>query len=147
VVDFPQGIHCTLPVPYDWKAISTILQSYFLSHSPNFKLKEQALEMELGDESNRDFYNGAIKVSYKVQQPEPKENFIRLTVELENEKEKRETLKLNLPLSQFDFHFFNKELSSSEQAMMERWVNQNLSMKVITKEGKPALRATWYLAP
>jgi hypothetical protein len=147
VVDFAEGIHCTLPIPYDWKTVSSILQSYFLSHSPNFKLKEQALEMELGDDANPGFYTGSVKVSYKVHQPELKDNFIRIAVEFENEKGQTDRLKLNLPLSQFDFHFFNGELSSSEQSMIERWVNQNLSMKVITKAGKPILRASWFVAP
>lgn len=147
VVDFNYGIHCTLPIPYDWKALSTILQSYVLSHSPNFKLKEESLEMELGDETNKDFYKGPLKVSYHVQQPEAKDSIVRIGVEFENEKGKTDSLKLNLPLSQFDFHFYNKELSPSEQAMMERWVNQNLAMKVIDKNGRPTLRATWVVAP
>jgi hypothetical protein len=147
VVDFNYGIHCTVPIPYDWKAVSTILQAYFLSHSPGFKLKEQSLEMELGDESNKDFFKGPVKVHFKAQKPEPKEAFVRLAVEFENEKSKTDSMKLNLPLSQFDFHFFNRELSVSEQAMIERWVNQNLSLRVIDSGGKPTLKATWSVAP
>jgi hypothetical protein len=107
--------------------------------------------MELGDDGNQEFYggvvNGSVKVTYKVRPPEPKDSFIRLAVEFENEKGKTDSLKLNLPLSQFDFHFLNAELSSSEQAMMVRWLYQNLSMKVIRKDGKPTLRATWVVAP
>lgn len=147
VVDFAQGVHCTLPIPYDWKAVSSILQSYFLSHSPNFKLKEQSLEMALGDDGNQAFYKGAVKVSYKIHQPGLKDKFIRIAVEFENEKGKTDSLKLNLPLSQFDFRFLNAKLSPSEQAMIERWANQNLSLRVISKEGKPMLRVSWFVAP
>lgn len=147
VVDFTHGIHCTLPIPYDWRAMSSIMQSYFLSHSPNFKLKEQTLELELGDEINRDFYRGDIKVTYKLQPMESKDSFVRIAVEFENAKGKTDSMKLNLPLSQFDFNFFNEKLSASEQEMMIRWVNQNLSMKVVEQGGKPMLRATWFVAP
>lgn len=147
VVDFNYGIHCTLPIPYDWKAISSVLQSYFLSHSPGFKLREQSLEMELGDEGNPEFYKGPLKVGFKVQRPEPKDAFVRIGVEFENSKGKTDTMKLNLPLSQFDFRFLNPELSVSEQAMVERWVNQNLTLKVIEQAGKPVLKAAWSVAP
>lgn len=147
VVDFTYGIHCTLPIPYDWKAISTVLQSYFMSHSPGFKVKEQSLDMELGDDGNREFFKGPVKVSFKTQKPAPKDAFVRVAVEFENDKGKTDSMKLNLPLSQFDFHFFNPELSFSEQAMIERWVNQNLNLKVLEQGGKPVLRATWTVAP
>jgi len=147
VVDFNDGIHCTLPIPYDWKVVSSVLQSYFLSHSPNFKLKEQSLDMELGDDSNKDFFKGDLKVRFKAQPLSAKDSFVSLAVEIENDKGKTDSLKLNLPLSQFDFHFFNPELSESEQEMMVRWVNQNMIMKVVDVGGKPTLRATWFVAP
>lgn len=146
VVDFPYGIHCTLPIPYDWKAISTLLQSYVLSHSTNFQLNERSLEIELGDDSNQEFYNGPLKLSYKIHRPEPKDSFIRIATEFENNQGKTDSLKLNLPLSQFDFHFFNTELSESEQSMIERWANQNLSVRFITKNGKPTLKVSWPVA-
>ncbi|WP_413289972.1 hypothetical protein [Bdellovibrio sp. HCB337] len=147
VVDFNYGVHCTLPIPYDWKAVSTILQSYVLSHTPQFQLKEQALEMELGDESNREFYNSPLKVSYKIQRPEAKDSFVKIAVDFENEKGKTDSLKLNLPLSQFDFHFFNTELSEAERSMVERWANHNISVKTLSKNGKPLLRVAWSTAP
>lgn len=147
VVDFEHGIHCTLPVSYDWKAISTLLQSYVLSHSPNFKLREQSLELELGDESSREFYKDPLVLNYRVQKPKPTENFARVAVEFENKKGQTESLKLNLPLAQFDFHFFNGEMSESEQAMVQRWMNQNLSLKLLSRgEQRPVLKVSWPLA-
>lgn len=146
VVDFGHGIHCTLPVPYDWKAISTLLQSYVLSHAPGFKTQNQILEMEVGDETNQDFYKSSVKVSYKIEPPEAKESFIRIAVEFENEKGNNEDLKMSLPLSQFDFRFLNNELTPSEQAMIHRWANQNLKVKLVSKEGKSLLQISWPLA-
>jgi len=147
VVDFNYGIHCTLPISYDWKVISSILQTYFLSHSPTFKLKEETLAMGLGDEGNSEFYKGPLKVGFKVQRPEPKDAFVRIGVEFENSKGKTDTMKLNLPLSQFDFRFINPELSISEQTMIERWVNQNLNLTVVDERGTPTLKARWSVAP
>lgn len=147
VVDFNHGVHCTLPIPYDWKAVSMVLQTYILSHSPHFQLKEHTLEMELGDGSNDEFYKHPLKVSYKIQRPEPKDSFVKIAVEFENGKGKSDSLKLNLPLSQFDFHFFNQTLTKSEQFMIERWANHNISLKVLFKNGKSVLRVAWMSAP
>jgi len=140
VVDFPEGMHCTLPIPYDWKALSTLVQSYVMSHSPGFKIQERSLEMEIADSDK------GLKLQYKVRRPEIKENFVRLTIDLADEKDKNREMNLNLPLSQFDFRFFNPEMSASEQWMMERWLNQNLNLKIVAKDGKSYLRATWPVA-
>lgn len=146
VVDFKQGIHCTLPVPYDWKVVSSLLQNYFLSHSPGFRLQEQVLDLELGDETSGDYFKGPLKIKSQVQRLQAKDSFVKIAVEFENEKGKTESLKLNLPLSQFDFHFQNDQLSLSEQLMVERWVNHNLLLKLTKQGGKPSLRASWSIA-
>lgn len=146
VVDFSHGIHCTLPVPYDWKAVSTLLQAYVLSHSPGFKMREQVLEMDLSDQIDKDFYTGSVEVRSSVEVPKAKDSFVSFTVLLKNEKKNSEELKLNLPLSQFDFRFLNPELSPSEQHMVQRWANHNLKVKFVMKEGQPTLRISWPVA-
>ncbi|WP_374032073.1 hypothetical protein [Bdellovibrio bacteriovorus] len=45
-----------MPIPYDWSALTSLFQSYILSHSPNFKMTEQKLEMDLSDEEWTGFF-------------------------------------------------------------------------------------------
>ncbi len=141
VVDFSFGVHCTLPIPYDWKTLSALTQSYILSHAPGFKMKENVLELEVGD------YAEKLKLSYLVRRPEPKDKFIKVEVKIEGlEGKNTYEMSLNLPLVEFDFRFLNAELSPSEQSMVERWVNQNLHLKIVEKNKKAILKTSWSVA-
>ncbi|MBC7372023.1 MAG: hypothetical protein H7326_10680, partial [Bdellovibrionaceae bacterium] len=140
VVDFPHGIHCTLPIPYDWKVLSSILQSYVLSHSPGFQVQNQSFEMELGD------FKVNPSAKFRVLPLDAKKNFVNIEIEVTSAKSDVEKLKISLPLSQFDFRFLNSELSPSEEWMIERWVNHNLKLQIINRSGKSFVQAGWPLA-
>ncbi|MBK9324079.1 MAG: hypothetical protein IPM97_14230 [Bdellovibrionaceae bacterium] len=141
VVDFPLGIHCTLPISYDWKALGSLTQAYVLSHAPGFKLRENAFELEVGP------YASAVnKMTYNVRRPAPKDKFVKIEVKLLSKNGDSHEMSLNLPLAEFDFRFLNHELSPSEQWMIERWVNQNLHLKAIEKDHRVFLKASWFVA-
>lgn len=146
VIELPQGVHCTLPVPYDWHAITSLFQSYILSHSPGFKMVERTLDVDLSDEEWEGFFDEGSRVKFEVQEPNKKSGFVTIEMEVENAKGKEKSMNLSLPLSQFDFRFLNPELSASEQEMIVRWLNQNLKLRIQPKNGKYALRATWSVA-
>jgi len=146
VVEFNQGVHCTLPVPYDWKVISSLLQSYILSHSPNFKLKQQSLEMEISEEWPVENLQSAIKTTFKVEWPDPKKSYVTLFVKAENDQGRQTQFSFNLPLSQFDYTFLNPEVSDSERAMMGRWLEQNISIDVYRKGQQSMLKISWPVA-
>ncbi|MGZ3768328.1 MAG: hypothetical protein ACXVCP_03635 [Bdellovibrio sp.] len=147
VVELPQGVHCTLPVPYDWHTLTTLFQSYVLSHSPNFKMNEKSLVLDLSDDEWKGFFDSGSKVSFNVQEPEEKSGFVTVELKMENQKGDTKTMNLSLPLSQFDFRFLNSKLSVSEQEMIVRWLNQNLSFNVeFAKNNKPVLKAHWSVA-
>lgn len=145
VVDFPQGYHCTFPVAYDWKFLSTMFQSYILSHSPNFHLKQRDLSVDLTDDEWKGFFSGPITTRFEVQEPAKDQKFVRLEINLQNSKKDTKSMNLSLPLSEFDFRFLNKDLTLSEKEMIVRWVNQNLRVNV-TQNGKPVLKVTWPVA-
>jgi hypothetical protein len=140
VVEFPRGIHCTLPVPYDWKVISSLTQSYILSHAPGFKTKPEALEMDIGAAKEN-----AVAL-LRVLPFDGKDKFVRLEITVRSSNEPLQKINLNLPLSEFDFRFLNSELSPSEQWMIERWVNQNLQLEVFNHDKKSFLRTSWNIA-
>jgi hypothetical protein len=141
VVDFNRGVHCTLPISYDWKTLSSLTQAYVLSHAPGFKLREQTVDMEVGD------FDPTLKLKYKIRRPATKDKFIKVEVSLQEDKKETREMSLNLPLSEFDFRFLNAELSPSEQWMIERWANQNLDLRLVEKDRKAYLRTTWPVAP
>jgi hypothetical protein len=136
VVDLPEGVHCTLPIPYDWNAISTLLQSYVLSHSPGFKTTERKIEMDLSEEWPADFFTSSMKTSFKMDWPSKDKNFVNLEVDARNGDGKEKSFAMSLPLSEFDYFFRNKELSKSEQQMMTRWLNQNVKVQIQNKNLK-----------
>ena len=140
VVDFTFGIHCTLPIPYDWKALSTLLQSYILSHSPGFKIRQQSFEIELGKSRQTPEWK------MRVLPLEAKSTFVKLEIEVKSAAIEAEKFNLNLPLSQFDFRFLNHQISSSEEWMIERWVNQNVQVQILNRDGKAHLKASWPVA-
>ncbi|MFS4459587.1 hypothetical protein [Bdellovibrio sp. HCB2-146] len=145
VVNLPEGYHCTLPISYDWKALSTILQSYVLSHSPGFKLQQKSLVMNLDDEEWTSFAKGAMSARFEVDEPGKSKNFVKLEVIVTNGEGKEKTLNLSLPLSDFDFRFYNEKLSDAETEMIVRWLNQNLHLE-FTNERNPQLKISWKVA-
>lgn len=146
VIDFPQGFHCTLPIPYDWSALSTLFQSYILSHSPGFELAEKTFEVDLSDEEWKGFFDQGTRASFKVYEPATKDKFASISLILKNSKNAEKSMRLSLPLSGFDFQFRNAELSQSEKDMIVRWLNQNLKVRMKVREGKPLLEASWKIA-
>jgi hypothetical protein len=145
VVDFAEGVHCTLPIAYDWNVLSTVFQSYFLSHAEEFALETQELRLEIENEISPELVSKS-EIKFDVLPVRSEDKFVQLEVHLPKSKDQTEILKMNLPLSQFDFRFLNPELSSSEQWMVRRWAYQNISLKLETLEGKWFLVATWPLA-
>lgn len=146
VVELPQGVHCTLPVPYDWSAITSLFQSYILSHSPDFKMTERHLDVDLSDEEWKGFFDQGSRVRFEVEEPGKKSGFVTIALEVENARGQEKTMNLSLPLSQFDFRFLNKDMTGSEQEMIVRWLNQNLKVSIDQSTGKAILKAVWPVA-
>lgn len=146
VVELPQGVHCTLPVPYDWSAITSLFQSYILSHSPDFKMTERHLDVDLSDEEWKGFFDQGSRVRFEVEEPGKKSGFVTIALEVENTKGKEKSMNLSLPLSQFDFRFLNQDMTGSEQEMIVRWLNQNLKISIDQSAGRATLRAVWPVA-
>lgn len=146
VVDFPEGVHCTLPIPYDWNSVATIFQSYILSHSPDFKMSERGLDVELSDEEWKGFFDKNIQVHFEVQEPGKKVGFVTVEITFKNSKGDEKEMSLSLPLSEFDFRFLNPQMHGAEQEMVVRWLNHNLKLRFVFNEKKPLLKASWPVA-
>lgn len=146
VIELPQGVHCTLPVAYDWNVLTGLFRSYILSHSPNFKMIERSLDVDLSDEEWAGFFDSSVGVQFEVLEPDEKSGFIAIELTFTNSKGQGKSMNLSLPLSKFDFRFLNPTLSMSEQEMIVRWLNQNLTLRLIPATSGYSLRATWKVA-
>ncbi|WP_413558570.1 hypothetical protein [Bdellovibrio sp. HCB209] len=146
VMEFPEGYHCTFPVAYDWKMTASLMSGYVLSHSPNFKMRSQSLNIEMTDEEWEGFFDGQTTATYKADEPGRKKNFVNLEIEMKNSKGKKKSFSFSLPLSEFDFRFLNQELSNSEKEMITRWVNQNVTVQIVNISNKPNLQISWAVA-
>lgn len=152
VVEMAQGVHCTLPVAYDWKFMASVMQSYILSHSAHFKMTERNLAVDLSDEEWKGFFAGPIAIDLKVREPAKDQKFVRLRINLTNSRKEEHSMNLSLPLSEFDFRFLNPELTPSEKQMIVRWLNQNLHVDIQQASDKsgmsqsPVLKVTWPVA-
>jgi hypothetical protein len=60
---------------------------------------------------------------------------------------KNKDLAMNLPLSEFDFRFLDESLTPSEHWMIQRWVQQNLTMQMVRRHGQWQLLASWPVTP
>jgi hypothetical protein len=130
VVSFDEGIHCTLPIPYHWDALSTLIQSYFLSHSPGFKLSEEKMQMDVSDEK----IEGEGVLPFRVSWSKGKDRIVNLEIG---------GFHLSLPIAGFDFRFLNDTLSESEKRMLERWLHQNVKIELEKHEQKKILKISW----
>jgi hypothetical protein len=160
IVKFPLGSHCLLSEPYDWKFLTTMIQSFILSHSPRFVMQErkmniELLESELGDFSELDnkknrFVNPSLghqvlSASFEIKEPGIAKDFVTLQLKIRRgaQSEAFKTMSLTLPLSDFDFNFLNAELTKPERLMIMRWLNQNLRVSIEQQQGKADLKVKW----
>jgi hypothetical protein len=142
VVDLPEGYHCTLPVVYDWQALTAIMQGYVLSHSPKFQTQEQNFQLDMKEEWPTEFFAGSAELKFEVSWPEKNKNFVAFEIQAKNQAGQEQEFNISLPLSQFDFKFRDAEISKAEQQMMTRWLNQNFKLAL---QGT-LLKATWSVA-
>ncbi|MNL66344.1 hypothetical protein D3C87_1907940 [compost metagenome] len=86
--------------------------------------------MDLSEEWPAEFFASPLSAKFSVDWPNKDKGFVNLEVEAENKDGKEKGFSISLPLSEFDFLFRNKELSTSEQRMMARWLYQNVKVKI-----------------
>ncbi|MNK95818.1 hypothetical protein D3C87_1160760 [compost metagenome] len=108
-------------------------------------MEQKSLVVDLGDEDWKEFYSAPATATLKVEEPDKDHNFVKLEIEVVNSAGKEKSLNLSLPLSDFDFRFFNKELTDPETEMLTRWLNQNLKVELLN-EKLPKIKISWKVA-
>ena len=135
VIDLPKGVHCTLPIPYDWASLTSILSSYILSHSVHFKMQENVIPIALqGPDWDR--VKASEVLRFRVKKPRAKSHFAQITIDIKDTDGDTKTLGWNMSLESLDFKFLNPSLTNSEREMIVRWLYQNMRVRLQGDSGK-----------
>jgi hypothetical protein len=92
---------------------------------------EEKMQIDVSDEKNE---IPAGNVDFRVAWPGKKDKFVR--IELPG-------FQLSLPIDNFDFQFMGADLGASEKRMLERWLQQNLKVRLYSQQGKKVLIISW----
>lgn len=118
MVKFDQGFHCTLPIPYHWEVWPSLMNSYFISHSPQVTFSTVEVPVPvIVNKTQRD-------LGFSIEFNDQKRY---VTLQLVGPFDSKT---VHLPLSGFDFTFHNEKLTLQEKEMLTRWLNQNLRLTI-----------------
>jgi hypothetical protein len=108
-----QGFHCSLGVAYDWSAMTTLMQTFFLKNSPEFILEERSYQVP-GDFSGR----GDFKVQFTLKNED----------EAAGVKFKfADASKVSAKISLRQFEYPNLvPVTEFNRSLWIRWLNQNV---------------------
>lgn len=132
--NFSHGVHCTLPIAYDWGSMSELFRSLILRHSPGFKMSEQTWAQELPHSQYE-------LLSWQVLSVDIPEDIATLQFRLKKGKTVLDQ-RVHFAISRSDFVFHDRTSSEDMINLVKRWLVLNLQPKV---EGKQ-LVLSWKVA-
>ena len=134
---FQEGYHCSLPISYDWAAISTLLQSFVLKMSPGFEQDIKEVRLPLPANVIADFQNKApnLDLSFDVQEMS---SALVVSVRFDREfwpnwyeKLMAPRMSAQLPLSEMEFPVESVVRSPAEASLLKRWAYQNIDARIV----------------
>lgn len=137
VVQFPVGYHCTLPIGYDWSAISRMLRASLVSQGPLMTMEKDSVRIELAQ--SYDATPGAWLIDqFEWNGDQPQD----IGLLLRHRSFPQQIIHAIIPLKRLDFRFRNSQLSLSEKQMLERWIFQNVQI-VGNRSDSSSRRTLW----
>jgi hypothetical protein len=123
VVKFPVGYHCTLPIGYDWSALSSLVQANLISQGSPSKLEIDSVRIDLAPSYDSKPESWFIdQIEWLGDQPQD------VGLHLRHRAFPQQNIHALIPLKRLDFRFRNSQLSLSERQMTERWIFQNVQI-------------------
>lgn len=122
VVEFPEGHHCTLPIGYDWSALSLLFRTALLSQEFPLAMESETLQLDLSpdyDSRAESWFIDGVEWS-GAQGAE-------IDLHLRHRWEPRQEMHALISSQKIDFRFRNSVRSEVERKMVERWVHQNVT--------------------
>ncbi|MEZ0392395.1 MAG: hypothetical protein ACAH59_09280 [Pseudobdellovibrionaceae bacterium] len=133
---FEQGYHCSLPISYDWKALTTVFQTFVLKLSPDFQLKTKELRVPLSEKVLTQFkqQNPYLSIDYDVAVGTAGV-FARIRFDEDFSPSLRDRflaprMTAQLPLSEMEFPIESLVSSEDEASLLRRWAHQNIEARI-----------------
>jgi hypothetical protein len=114
-VRISQGHHCSFPVAWDNRVLSTILEGHILG-STNFEPFEKEVKVDVNPALNWELNNIKFHDDGQV-------------VEVELKADDKNIRSFTLNQSDLDFHFRSPQLSEHEKFMVRRWLSSNMRIR------------------
>jgi hypothetical protein len=136
LVTFEKGHHCSLPIAYEWEALSTLFQTFILKNSPGFQLRPVEFRLPLASELRNQFGDRAplLDLSFDV---EPGSTLLFAKVRFDREfwpsfqeRWKAPWATARLPLKDLEFPFDSEIHSEDEASLLLRWAYQNIRVRL-----------------
>lgn len=134
--NFSAGYHCSLQAAYDWQVTAAIWVDYLLKMSPRFSLIDKSVNVEIPPYVQAQILSRPVypDVEFKALRNDRK---VRVRVRFDEvlepniwEKYQAPAVDFDFPVSEFDYPFFNEIESVAEARLLERWAQQNVSLKI-----------------
>lgn len=123
----PEGNHCSFPVVWDGRVLSTILEGHILG-SANFKLTEKQVRLEVNP-----------KLDWELTDIKFQDDRQVIEIELSAGPKAKRSFMINR--SDLDFGFRAEKLSEHEKFMVRRWLGSNL--RWAAAEDNSSLLVSW----
>lgn len=137
-VVFEKGFHCTLPVAYDWASMTSLFNGRIMAYD-RAQVKIRETLVDISDAISAGDLEVLKSPRFSVKWIDDKKVQLQFSPSLESLKP---NFTVQIPVDQFDFKF-HRPLATAEKISVERWLNQNLQIKVLKDQGHIKARLQW----
>ncbi len=134
---FEKGYHCTLPVSYDWSTVAAMLNARVMSKDKNTRLKLREVVLDISEQVTPENAHQIKDPIFDLSWPSASEVLVEFKSSLG-----KVIFTVLLPVKELDFTF-RDSLQKPEKASVERWLNQNLQVKVDVAGNKIMAKIQW----
>jgi predicted alpha/beta-fold hydrolase len=133
---FEQGFHCSLPVAYDWSSIATLMQTFFLKMSPDFKPEVKEVRLPLPAAVISQFQGKTPYLDLSFEAPEMSAAlFVSVRFDSEfwpswSDRLLAPRMSAQLPLSEMEFPLDEVVRNPDESSLLRRWAYQNIEARI-----------------
>lgn len=139
VTTFQEGVHCSLPGPYDWQRLSSLFQSFFRNFSANLNERVETLSVDLTDDVLKTLTE-SLDFELNFEQGQ---DFVSVQV-FDSRRGFYDFLKfwdrprkvVRLSLASLDWQRSGGLMNQEDEDLLRRWLNQNLSIRIERSEQK-----------
>lgn len=139
VVVLEESFHCTLPIAYDWSTITALLNARIMSMDPSREAPLGQAKIEISSQVTALFVSTS--ETFLLESSWTPDGKLRLRYRV-GETIEGARFTIEAPLQGLDFKF-HQSLTSADRVSVERWVRQNLQVRVSIEDRKVFALMSW----